>query len=161
MSSKDFQRGEIDGLLRRPLRKFIDERGWLAETFRFDEIAAEFRPVMGYISLSQPGVARGPHEHREQSDLFVFLGPGNFKFYAWDNRETSPTYWCRQVFFGGEDSPVAVLVPPGVVHAYRNVSNGPAVVHNYPNQLFMGDGRRSPIDEIRHEDDADTVFRLD
>ena len=52
----------------------------------------------------------------------------------------------------GEDEPYAVIVPPGVVHGYRNVSNYPGVVYNFPNQLYAGPGKIYPVDEIRHED---------
>jgi dTDP-4-dehydrorhamnose 3,5-epimerase len=61
----------------------------------------------------------------------------------------------------GEDNPKSVLVPKGVVHAYRNVGHVPGIVINCPNQLFMGHEKREPIDEIRHEDDPDTIFRID
>jgi len=157
----DFRKGPIEGLLVTPIRKFIDERGWLVETFRHDELNATFHPVMGYTSLTLPNVRRGPHEHVEQADLFVFIGPGNFKIWCWDNRQHSPTYLNKAVMFGGEDYPLRVLVPPGVVHAYRNVSSETAVVHNFPNQLYMGHGKKSPIDEIRHEEDPNTAFQCD
>ncbi len=157
----DFKKGPIDGVQVTPVRKYIDERGWLLETFRHDELDRVYHPTMGYTSLSHPGVQRGPHEHVEQADLFLFIGPGNFKIWLWDNRKQSPTYLNRMVFFGGEDGPTRVLVPPGVVHAYRNVSPHLAVVHNFPNQHFMGPGKKSPIDEIRHEEDPHTPFRVD
>ena len=32
---------------------------------------------------------------------------------------------------------------------------------NLPNRLFLGPGRKDPIDEIRHEDDPSTPFQLD
>ena len=118
-------------------------------------------PVMAYTSLSYPGVQRGPHEHTDQSDLFVFMGPGNFKIWLWDNRQSSSTYLHKLVIFAGLDNPLRVLVPPGVVHAYRNLSSEGGVVHNFPNQLFMGPGKKSPIDEIRHEHDPDTIFRCE
>ncbi|MBY0369310.1 dTDP-4-dehydrorhamnose 3,5-epimerase family protein [bacterium] len=158
---RDFQKGTIQGARVTPVRKFVDERGWLAETFRHDEVESRYHPVMSYVSLTLPGVTRGPHEHVDQADLFVFLGPGNFKIWLWDNRKESPTFNCKQVVFGGQDNPIQVLVPPGVVHAYRNVGDAPAVVFNYPNQLFMGEGKRQPIDEIRHEDDTQTPFQCD
>jgi dTDP-4-dehydrorhamnose 3,5-epimerase len=157
----DFKKGPIEGAVITPVRKFVDERGWLAETFRHDEMDKQYYPVMSYTSLTLAGIQRGPHEHVDQSDLFVFLGPGNFKMWLWDNRKDSPTYLNKMVFFGGGDNPLRVLVPPGVVHAYRNVSTEPAIVHNYPNQLFMGEGKRQPIDEIRHEDDPHTPFQCD
>jgi dTDP-4-dehydrorhamnose 3,5-epimerase len=62
----------------------------------------------------------------------------------------------------GEDNPMAVIVPKGVVHAYKNASaTEKGVVINCPNRLYMGEGKREPIDEIRHEDDPDTIFRMD
>lgn len=157
----DFKKGPIEGVVITQGRKWIDERGWLIETFRHDELDKTFYPTMGYTSLTLPGVTRGPHEHVEQADLFLFMGPGNFKIWLWDNRKNSPTFWNRIMTFGGEDYPLRVLVPPGVVHAYRNVSNGNSIVHNYPNQLYMGWGKKSPIDEIRHEDDPKTAFRCE
>jgi dTDP-4-dehydrorhamnose 3,5-epimerase len=157
----DFKKGPIEGAIIKPAKKYIDERGWLVETFRHDEMDPRYYPVMSYTSLTLPGVVRGPHEHVEQSDLFLFIGPGNFKIYLWDNRKNSPTYWNRQIVFGGQDGGLSVLVPPGVVHAYKNVSDHASVVQNFPNQLFMGKDKKSPIDEIRHEDDPNTVFRVE
>jgi dTDP-4-dehydrorhamnose 3,5-epimerase len=62
--------------------------------------------------------------------------------------------------YAGEDAPVAVIVPKGVVHAYRNVGSVAGIVINCPNRLYLGEGRREPVDEIRHEDDPDTIFRI-
>lgn len=159
--NKEFKKGPIEGVSITTCRKWVDERGWLLETFRHDELDRRYFPVMGYTSLTLPGITRGPHEHVDQSDLFLFFGPGNFKIWLWDNRKDSPTYRNRHVAFGGQDHPLRVLVPPGVVHAYRNVSDQTSTVHNFPNQLFMGEGKKSPIDEIRHEDDPNTAFQCD
>src|SRR5262249_15257355 len=114
-----FHPGDIDGAIWRPLKKFHDPRGWLCELFRHDELPAEFHPVMAYISMTEPGVARGPHEHIDQSDCFCFLGPSNFKMYLWDARTDSPTRGARQADVVGIDKPMLVIVPPGVVHAYK------------------------------------------
>ncbi len=70
-----FQDGPIEGVVLHVLKRFRDERGWLVELFRDDELGATNRPVMAYVSMTLPGVARGPHEHREQADRFGFLGP--------------------------------------------------------------------------------------
>ena len=156
-----FQVGSIEGVIFRPLRRYHDERGWLVELFREDELAAEYRPVMAYESQTLPGVARGPHEHSAQADFFCFFGPSNFKLYLWDNRPSSATYRHRQVEVVGQDNPQAVIIPPGVVHAYKNVGTEPGLVFNCPNQLYRGRGRQEPVDEIRHEADERTVFVLD
>ncbi|HEV3261462.1 MAG TPA: dTDP-4-dehydrorhamnose 3,5-epimerase family protein [Gemmataceae bacterium] len=156
-----FQAGRIDGVVWRPLRKFHDPRGWLCELFRDDELPAEFRPVMAYISATEPGVARGPHEHVDQADCFCFLGPSNFKMYLWDNRPAAPTYRAHQTDVVGADKPMLLIVPAGVVHAYKNVGAEPGLVFNCPNRLYKGPGRTELVDEIRHEDRADSPFRLD
>lgn len=157
----EFNKGAIEGVQITPVRKYVDERGWLLETFRHDELDPVYYPVMGYTSSTLAGVTRGPHEHVEQSDLFLFFGPGNFKIWLWDNRKASPTYRNQMVTCGGCDYPLRVLVPPGVVHAYRNISQDLGVVHNFPNRLFMGQGKKSAIDEIRHEADPRSPFQCD
>ena len=143
------------------LTPYKDQRGWLIELYREDEVAREFHPVMGYMSMTHAGIARGPHEHRDQADLFCFLGPSTFKLYLWDNRTSSKTYQNRISVLLGEDDPQSVIIPPGVVHAYQNVGSDSGLVYNLPNQLFQGPNRSLPVDEIRHEDDPETIFVLD
>ncbi len=156
-----FKEGEIEGILLHPLKKYTDQRGWLVELFRQDELPPEFYPVMSYISVTNPGIARGPHEHVAQADMFGFLGPSDFKLYLWDNRPDSSTYRNRSVMIVGESNPVTVVVPPGVVHAYKNIGVGQGMVLNYPNQLFAGKGRKEKVDEVRHESNPNSIFKLD
>jgi dTDP-4-dehydrorhamnose 3,5-epimerase len=156
-----FQSGEIKDVVVRDLRKFNDNRGWLVELFRHDELASEFLPAMSYISSTNPGVTRGPHEHVDQADLFCFLGPSNFKFRMWDNRPDSETFRHMMTMIVGADDPKVVVVPKGVVHAYQNVGDTDGIVINCPNRLYMGEGHREPVDEIRHEDDPETIFWMD
>ena len=157
----DFKKGSIDGVDYIPRKQFNDSRGWLIETFRMDELGPDFSPVMGYTSMTLPGIVRGPHEHKEQADFFVFFGPGNFKVWLWDNRKKSPTYGNKQELVLGADNPAQLLVPPGVVHAYQNIGTEPAVGHNFPNRLYGGNRRREPVDEIRHENDPNSPFKID
>jgi dTDP-4-dehydrorhamnose 3,5-epimerase len=79
----------------------------------------------------------------------------------WDNRPDSTTYRNVTTLVAGEDNPQAVIIPKGVVHAYQNVGATDGIVINCPNRLYMGEQRREQIDEIRHEDDPDTIFRMD
>jgi dTDP-4-dehydrorhamnose 3,5-epimerase len=156
-----FRDGPIDGVIWKPLSFFKDKRGWLCELFRHDELAEMFHPAMCYVSMTEPGVARGPHEHVDQADYFAFIGPSNFKIYLWDNRSSSPTFGNRDMRVCGESSPSALVVPPGVVHAYKNVGIGPGIVFNAPNRLYKGPSKSEPVDEIRHEESATSPFKLD
>jgi dTDP-4-dehydrorhamnose 3,5-epimerase len=156
-----FKPGAVDGIIWKPLKKFHDARGWLCELFRHDELPGEFHPVMCYISMTEPGVARGPHEHVDQADYFCFIGPSNFKLYLWDNRPKSKTYGHFETRIVGADEPMAMVVPVGVVHAYKNVGSEPGIVFNAPNRLYKGPGKKDPVDEIRHEDLKDSPYHLD
>ncbi|MEW5796625.1 MAG: dTDP-4-dehydrorhamnose 3,5-epimerase family protein [Candidatus Zixiibacteriota bacterium] len=152
---------EIEGVVIRELKRFSDKRGWLIELFRQDELDPEFYPVMSYISMTLPGVARGPHEHVDQADCFSFIGPSTFRLYLWDNRSDSRTFGMKASYDLGEQNPAMVIVPKGVVHAYKNIGEVEGIVFNAPNRLYAGEGRREPVDEIRHEDDAESPFKLD
>jgi dTDP-4-dehydrorhamnose 3,5-epimerase len=157
----DYKDGIIHDVLVRDLTKYQDKRGWLMELFRGDEIANEFFPEMGYISQTEPSVARGPHEHRDQTDLFCFVGPSTFRLFLWDARPNSPTFGTKMLFDAGEQHPQIVIIPAGVVHAYRNVGSIQGWVINLPNRLYAGQKRKEPVDEIRHEQDIHSPFQLD
>ena len=156
-----FRDGEIKGVVVNQLKTVIDSRGWLAELYRHDDLAEEFFPVMAYVSATNPDVTRGPHEHVDQADFFCFLGPSNFKLRLWDNREDSETYRYMTTLVVGQDNPMSVLIPAGVVHAYQNVGDVDGIVINSPNRLYRGHGRKEEIDEIRHENNGDTIFRME
>lgn len=155
------QRSRIPGVRVWELLRHEDERGWLVELFRQDELGdPAMYPVMAYVSMTRPGVARGPHEHREQADLFCFLGPSDFELRLWDNRPDSPTYGQEERWLAGESRPLAVFVPPGVVHGYRNIGSRDGLIINCPNRLYRGWGRQEPVDEIRHELDPQSPIRM-
>ncbi len=156
-----FTDGPIDDVVVKELPKFSDDRGWLMEVFRHDELDEEYFPVMTYISMTKSGVVRGPHEHVDQADYFCFAGPSDFKLYLWDGREASPTYKNRMVLVAGVSKPTAVIVPKGVVHAYKNIGDDGGLVINCPNRLFMGQGKAEPVDEIRHEELENSPYIID
>lgn len=156
-----FKEGPIEGVEIKKLKRFTDERGWLMELFRTDEVAPEYHPVMTYISLTRPGIARGPHEHIDQADYFCFAGPSDFKVYLWDNRPESKTYRNKVTVVGGQSDPIVVIVPKRVVHAYKNVGEEEGLVINCPNRLFKGEGKKEPVDEVRYENDPASPYRLD
>ena len=152
------KKGDIEGIIIKKLTKSTDERGYLVETFREDTFPDRLRPAMSYVSFTKPGIARGPHEHRKQTDIFCFIGPGNFEIKLWDNRKESSTYGKFIEITGGKDNLITVVVPPGVVHGYRNISKENGMVLNFPDQLYKGWGKKEEVDEIRHEDREDEFY---
>ncbi|GBE39698.1 hypothetical protein BMS3Bbin08_02329 [bacterium BMS3Bbin08] len=132
-----------------------DQRGWLAELMRVDETS--LKPLMAYVSMTRPDVGRGPHEHRSQTDYMCFLG--RFRLYLWDNRKDSATFReHRTVETSGV--PTVAVIPPGIVHAYKNIDPANGFVINLPDRLYRGQGKKEEVDEIRHENDPDSPFKI-
>ncbi len=150
----------INGVVIKELTSRTDKRGWLVELFRSDELSAINKPVMAYLSSTKPGISRGPHEHKKQSDLFCFLGFSPFRIYLWDNRKKSPSFNRKFSFVCAKNRPTLVIVPPGVVHAYKNIGKTKGLVFNAPNRLYKGRNRAQVCDEIRHEDNPGSPFKL-
>ncbi|MBU0536213.1 MAG: dTDP-4-dehydrorhamnose 3,5-epimerase family protein [Nanoarchaeota archaeon] len=148
----------IKGIIIKDLNKNEDQRGWLSEVYRKDE--NNFKPVMTYVSFTNFGQKRGPHEHRLQSDFFVFLGPGDFELYLWDNRKDSPTFGENMKVVVGENNKVSVVVPPGVVHGYKAISKSGSLSINLPDKLYKGENKKDEVDEIRYEEDNDSRFKI-
>ena len=155
-----FKRDKIEGVAVLQLVKHVDWRGYLIETFRLDMLPDKIQPQMSYVSYTEPGISRGPHEHRHQTDIFAFIGPGNFKVKLWDNRMKSNSYGNVMTYFAGMDNPLMIVVPPGVVHGYKNITRTErGMVLNYPDKLFKGWDKKEEVDEIRHEDQEDEFYR--
>lgn len=152
------QKTQIKGVVFFDLETHTDDRGFLIELFRNDCLEHENQPIMAYLSETKPGVTRGPHEHEEQSDLFCFVGPGDFELILWEKRFFDEIY--KEVHLVGSKNPVAVIVPPGVVHAYKNISETSGVVFNAPNKLYAGPGKCYTVDEIRHESNKNTSYKI-
>jgi dTDP-4-dehydrorhamnose 3,5-epimerase len=149
----------LHNLIVKDLGKNEDERGWLAEFWRSDEIS--YMPAMSYISFTRFGVARGPHEHTWQSDYFVFVGPGNFELFLWDRREDSPSKGEKMKIVVGDSRPCLVIVPPGVVHGYKCVSEEGALSINLPDKLYRGKNKTEEVDEIRWEKDPSSPYKIE
>ena len=156
-----FTEGEIKDVVVYELKRYYDDRGWLAELFRHDDLDEEFYPTMSYISFTNPGVQRGPHEHVDQADLFCFIGPSTFNIRLWDNRPDSPTYNHMMSLFvgdrrsksGGRSERRRSRLP----ERRRDRWHGDQL----PEPSVHGRRQTEPIDEIRHEDDPETIYRMD
>ena len=144
-------RSNIDGVVIKEIKKFNDDRGWLCEIFRKDELMEELFPAMSYVSMTKSGIARGPHEHIKQTDLFCFLGTSEFKLMLWDNRKSAEYYHEKEIIVCSQGTAVIAIVPPGVVHAYKNTGETEGLVLNAPNKLYAGLNKKETVDEIRHE----------
>ena len=106
----------IEGILRVPLRRSEDERGWFCELRRDSALPKPMRQTN--VSFSRAGVIRGLHYHsRGQDDLFACLR-GTARVVILD-RETGETF----VEDIGEDNPVALYVPGHHAHGFEALTD--------------------------------------
>jgi len=106
----------IDGLLRIPLRRFEDGRGWFTELRRESALPKPTRQTN--LSFSRRGVIRGLHYHeRGQDDLFVCV-QGTARVVVLD-RESGETF-TEDI---GEDNPVALYIPGRNAHGFEALTD--------------------------------------
>lgn len=138
----------IDGVAVKPLRRLVDERGYLMEILRSDEEL--FRQFgQAYVSACFPGIIKAWHCHRVQFDYFCCLA-GNLKVGLYDDRADSATRGQTQSVVIGELAPALVCIPPHVWHGFMAVGGQSALVLNLTTETYRYDDpdelRRDPLD---------------
>jgi len=127
----------IEGVNVKPLKVIADERGYLMEMMRADDPFFQ-RFGQSYVSVAYPGVVKGWHYHKVQTDHFVIV-KGMMKVVLYDSREGSPTKGLINEFFMGEKNPILVTIPPGVVHGMKGIGTEPAMLVNVPTEMYKYD----------------------
>jgi dTDP-4-dehydrorhamnose 3,5-epimerase len=106
----------IEGILRIPLGRFEDERGWLMELRRESLLPKPTRQTN--VSFSRQGVIRGLHYHeRGQDDLFVCL-TGTARVVVLD-RASGETF-TEDV---GDANRVALYIPGHHAHGFEALTD--------------------------------------
>lgn len=136
----------IEGLLVKPLTRFIDERGDFREILRAtDEGFQGFQQLSS--SVVYEGITKAWHMHWDQTESMTNMS-GIVKFAFADRRKNSGTFNTTIDFLcDANHNPLLFTVPPGVAHGYR-IIRGPAVVCYLANRIY------DPKDQhkIRHDD---------
>lgn len=127
----------INGVITKQLKVIPDERGRLMEILRSDEpIFKKFGQL--YITTAYPGVVKGWHYHKMQTDHFVVV-KGMMKVVLYDDRAGNPTHNEVNEFFMGEHNQILLTIPPFVVHGFKCISETEAMVINIPTEAYNHD----------------------
>lgn len=103
-------------MIRFPVRRIADGRGWLAELRRESLLPQPTRQTT--LSFSRQGVIRGLHFHeRGQDDLF-FCVHGSARVVVLD-RDSGETY-TEDI---GDDNSVALFIPGALAHGYEALTD--------------------------------------
>ena len=143
----------IHGVVVKKLKVIPDERGMLMEMLRNDD---DFYQKFGqvYVSMAYPGVVKGWHYHKVQTDHFVIV-KGMMKVVLYDRSEDSPTKGEVNEFFMGELNQILITIPPGVLHGMKCISEAPAYLVNIPTEPY---NYKSPDEYRVHPHDNDIPY---
>jgi dTDP-4-dehydrorhamnose 3,5-epimerase len=140
---------EIEGVQKMPLKRHVDDRGYLMEIMRSDD---KFFKKFGqiYMTTCNRGVIKAWHMHKVQTDYF-FVPFGTAKIGLHDTRENSQSKGKYQVVILGEAGEEALLIiPPLVMHGMMGLSDLCGII-NIPTELFnykQPDEYREPVEKF-------------
>lgn len=118
----------IDGVLIKPLRQIVDERGKIMHMLRNDDPEFEsFGEI--YFSVVYPGVIKGWHLHRRMT-LNYAVPVGLIKLVLYDDRPASPTRGKLMEIFTGTENYNLIRIPPGVWNGFKGAGVTPSIVAN-------------------------------
>ena len=135
----------IPGVQAIPCPLWPDDRGYFMEVARIGQGGIRaFPPESTQIStaLSLPGTIKAFHIHRMQTDYWA-PSAGMFQVGLVDLRPDSPAFGKRNTFYLGALRPWHLLIPPGVAHGYKVISQEPGVL------VYVTDRTYNPADEGR------------
>ena len=112
------------------LEKKSDERGWLTEVLRNDQLDGykEFGQV--FVAVAPPGKVRGNHYHNRKIEwFFVPIGTALLLLKDLETGE-------EEKVIMGENHLKTVKIIPGIVHAIKNTGDKEMVLLVYSSETF-------------------------
>jgi len=148
----------IDGLqiIKYPI--FPSEGGDFAEYVRINEDGVTlgkgdgmfdikgFTPRQMSRSFMPGGVTKAWHLHTKQNEIWLPT-VGRFILGFYDNREESLTKGNKLKIYAGTDNQIAIVIPSGVAHGYKNIGSSDSLLVYITDQQWDGtDEYRLPWD---------------
>lgn len=118
----------------RSLLVHTDDRGRLFEILRCDD--PEFQRFgQVYLTTARPGIIKGWHLHRIQTDHFCLID-GRARFVLYDDRPGSLTLGQIDEILCEGTAPQLIVIPPLVYHGFMNVGDRDAICLNCPTEPY-------------------------
>ena len=123
----------LDGIIVRPLKKFIDERGFNIEVINssWKDLLRNDRILETNLTISYPYIIRAWHKHpNTQTDYFMVL-EGSIKICAYDPATAELTE-----IISTHNNLQAVRIPGHYWHGYRVISYQAAKVLHFSTKIY-------------------------
>ena len=117
-----------------PQTDAVQKTGFLMEVLRDDDgLLAKFG--QSTFTVAYHGTIKAFHWHEKQDDLW-FVATGRALIVLYDNRPDSPTFKKTQTLFAGADDYKLVLIPKGVAHGYKVISQEPVLLFYHTTESY-------------------------
>lgn len=108
--------------------------GFLMEVLRADEgLLKKFG--QSTFTVAYKGAIKAFHWHKKQDDLW-FVATGRAMIVLYDLREGSSTKGKTEVIYAGKDDYKLIVIPAGVAHGYKVLSNEPVLLFYHTTEPY-------------------------
>jgi len=108
--------------------------GYLLEVLRDDDgLLKKFG--QSTLTVAYKGTIKAFHWHERQDDLW-FAATGKAVVVLYDNRPASATYKKTEVVTAGKDDYKLIVIPVGVLHGYKVVSEEPVLMFYHTTESY-------------------------
>lgn len=127
--------------------------GFLMEVLRNNEgLLKKFGQTT--FTVAYAGTIKAFHWHKKQDDLW-FVATGKAMVVLHDLREDSKTLGETQVIYAGSDDYKLILIPVGVAHGYKVLSDEPVLLFYHTTEPYNA---KNPDEERLPHDDPKIDF---
>jgi dTDP-4-dehydrorhamnose 3,5-epimerase len=134
----------INGVKFKDFKTLVDGRGDVIELWSLPWVEREqlIVPQHVYQSATDFGVVKAWHLHAVHTDQFT-VTRGKMQVMCVDIRDNSPTFGHVNSFIIGIQRPAMILIPPGVMHGWKALSQPETIVVNLQSHPY------DPADEFK------------
>jgi dTDP-4-dehydrorhamnose 3,5-epimerase len=106
----------------------LAHEGYLYEILRNDDKIFSGKCGQTLISMVNPGVIKGLHLHKDQTDYTICIS-GNMRYVAVKDIPTPPNKMqIVETYDFGEENLMLIKTPPGIWHGYSAIGDKPALL---------------------------------
>jgi len=131
----------MEGVEIKDLKVHKDNRGWLAEIFRPDDVMNTMKGQVT-ITTAHPGIIKANHYHKRKNEWYCIMA-GKIKLVL-KNVLTEES----ETFILGEENLQIIKIPPNVSHGFKNIGDKEAVVLMYIDEPFDSNDPDTIPDEV-------------
>jgi len=137
----------IEGVQIITLKRFNDEGGSLTELVRLTDGKPDALPSFSVAQINyselEAGAIKAFHIHEKQTDVWYVPPKDKILLVLVDQRENSSTTDVVMKLILGDCKSQLIVIPPGVAHGCKNVSNGLARIIYFVDRKFSADPETS------------------